>query len=72
MHISKTLAAAMLLNSIALSGTAFAQQGQGRQMGPGMMGPGGQMGPGMMGQGGQMGPGMMGQGGQMSPGMRKP
>lgn len=47
MHISKTLAAAMLMTSVALSGTAFAQQGQGGQMGPGMMGQGGQMGPGM-------------------------
>jgi hypothetical protein len=68
-NLSKTLTAALLVTSVALGGPAFAQQGQGDQMGPGTMGQGGQMGPGMMGQGGQMGPGMMGQGGQMGPGM---
>jgi hypothetical protein len=59
-NLSKTLTAALLVTSVALGGPAFAQQGQGDQMGPGTMGQGGQMGPGMMGQGGQMGPMMQG------------
>jgi len=46
MNISKTLAATLLVTSVALGGTAFAQQGPGGQMGPGMMGQGGQMSPG--------------------------